>query len=160
MDDKKAPGRDKDLDVVTTWGAGVPDTDEVDAPGPSGDLADRASAARHLDPAVGLSVLHVVVQAGPTNSQYNEHCLPAMRDRRITVCSLFPADVVVPREITLVQGDLARDRDVGGVQRADRDPAVPRDREAVLVVLAVGGTRLHDDVEDRQPHRRIEVPGR
>ena len=105
MDEKKSPGRDLDFDVLTTWGAGVPDTDEVDAPGPSGDLADRASAALHLDPAVGLSVLHVVVQAGPTNSQYNEHCLPVMRDRRITVCSLFPADVAVPREITLVQGD-------------------------------------------------------
>ena len=105
MDGKKSPGRDKDFDVLTAWGAGVPGTDEVDAPGPSGDLADRASAARQLDPAVGLSVLHVVVQAGPTNSQYNEHCLPVMRDRRITVCSLFPADVVVPREITLVQGD-------------------------------------------------------
>ena len=57
------------------------------------------------DPAGGLSVLHVVVKAGPTNSQYNEHCLPVMRERRITVCSLFPAEVEPPPEIVLVQGD-------------------------------------------------------
>ncbi len=57
------------------------------------------------DPATGLSVLHVIVRAGPTNSQYNEHCLPVRTTRRITVCSLFPADVVPPPELTLHEGD-------------------------------------------------------
>ena len=77
------------FDVLTAWGAGVPATDQVDATGPSGDLADRASAGLHLDPAVGLSVLHVVIEAGPTNSQ-DQRWLPVMRGRPITVCSLFP----------------------------------------------------------------------
>ena len=49
------------FDVLTAWGAGVPAADQVDATGPSGDLADRASAGLHLDPALGLSVLHVVI---------------------------------------------------------------------------------------------------
>jgi glycosyltransferase involved in cell wall biosynthesis len=57
------------------------------------------------DPAAGISVLHVIVRAGATNSQYNEHCLPVAAERRITVCSLFPADVVAPPTITMVEGD-------------------------------------------------------
>jgi len=60
---------------------------------------------QHIDPADGLSVLHVVVRATATNSQYNEHCLPVMRHRRITVCSLFPADVAAPPELRMVEGD-------------------------------------------------------
>jgi len=51
------------------------------------------------------SVLHVIVRAGATNSQYNEHCLPMLEQRRITVCSLFPADVVPPPNLRLVEGD-------------------------------------------------------
>jgi glycosyltransferase involved in cell wall biosynthesis len=57
------------------------------------------------DPASGLSVLHVIVRAGATNSQYNEHCLPVLADRRVTVCSLFPADVTPPPGLTLFEGD-------------------------------------------------------
>lgn len=57
------------------------------------------------DPASGLSVLHVIVRAGPTNSQFNEHCLPVADSRHITVCSLFPADVTPPAAIRLVEGD-------------------------------------------------------
>ena len=52
-----------------------------------------------------LSILHVIVRAGETNSQYNEHCLPVMHERSITVCSLFPADVVAPQALRLVEGD-------------------------------------------------------
>lgn len=40
-----------------------------------------------------LHVLHVVVQAGPANSQWNEHCLPAADRHVITVCSLLPSTV-------------------------------------------------------------------
>ncbi len=57
------------------------------------------------DPAAGLSILHVIVRAGPTNSQYNEHCLPTAGSRRLTVASLFPADVQPPSNITMYQGD-------------------------------------------------------
>lgn len=57
------------------------------------------------DPAAGLSILHVIIRAGETNSQYNEHCLPVLADRKITVCSLFPADVTPPPDLTLFEGD-------------------------------------------------------
>jgi glycosyltransferase involved in cell wall biosynthesis/capsular polysaccharide biosynthesis protein len=57
------------------------------------------------DPGAGLSILHVIVRAGETNSQYNEHCLPMLGDRSITVCSLFPADVVPPPTLRLFEGD-------------------------------------------------------
>ncbi len=52
-----------------------------------------------------LSILHVIVRAGETNSQYNEHCLPVMHERHITVCSLFPAEVIAPAAIRMVEGD-------------------------------------------------------
>jgi glycosyltransferase involved in cell wall biosynthesis/capsular polysaccharide biosynthesis protein len=52
-----------------------------------------------------LSILHVIVRANATNSQYNEHCLPVMHERNITVCSLFPAEVVAPEPLRLVEGD-------------------------------------------------------
>ncbi|MDP9183823.1 MAG: glycosyltransferase, partial [Actinomycetota bacterium] len=58
-----------------------------------------------IDAAAGLSVLHVVVRASDTNSQYNEHCLPVMHERRITVCSLFPAAVQPPPQLVLIEGD-------------------------------------------------------
>jgi glycosyltransferase involved in cell wall biosynthesis/capsular polysaccharide biosynthesis protein len=51
------------------------------------------------------SVLHVIVRAGATNSQYNEHCLPVLHERRITIASLFPADVTPPPGLRMVEGD-------------------------------------------------------
>jgi glycosyltransferase involved in cell wall biosynthesis len=52
-----------------------------------------------------LRILHVLVQAGPTNGQYNEHCLPFAGSRSIDICSLRPASVTPPPEITLFEGD-------------------------------------------------------
>ena len=80
MDDMRQPCRNLDSNVLTAWGAGVPATDQVDATGPSGDLADRASAGLHLDPAVGLSVLHVVIEAGPFDGL--DHTSPLLLIRR------------------------------------------------------------------------------
>jgi glycosyltransferase involved in cell wall biosynthesis len=52
-----------------------------------------------------LRVLHVITAAGPTNGQVNEHCLPLARDRDITICSVFPASMPMPSEITVFDGD-------------------------------------------------------
>ena len=82
MDDMRPPSRNLDFEVLTAWGADLPATDQVDATGPLGDLADRASAGLHLDPAVGLSVLHVVIKASLSHRQGHERSLPLMRDRR------------------------------------------------------------------------------
>ena len=65
-----------------------------------------------------LSVLHVVVRAGPTNSQYNEHCLPVLAQRRITLCSLFPAEVTPPAALRLVEGDGSRRGSFRALRRA------------------------------------------
>ena len=75
------------------------------APGPVDVSSGDGTGSLSTDPAEGLAVLHVVVRACATNSQYNEHCLPVRASRRITVCSLFPADVTAPEEIRLVEGD-------------------------------------------------------
>ena len=82
MDDMRPPSRDLDSDVLTAWGADVPATDQVDVTGPLGDLADRASAGLHLDPAVGLSVLHVVIMVSHSHRHGHERSLPLMRDHR------------------------------------------------------------------------------
>lgn len=67
-----------------------------------------------------LRVLHVVVQAGPTNSQWNEHCLPAADERQLTVCSLLPARVAPDPRITMLVGDGTRRGALDVVRRALR----------------------------------------
>ncbi|HSE10904.1 MAG TPA: glycosyltransferase [Nocardioidaceae bacterium] len=52
-----------------------------------------------------LRVLHVVIQAGPTNSQWHEHCLPVADEREITVCSLYPGTVAPDPRIRRIEGD-------------------------------------------------------
>ncbi|HEU4515262.1 MAG TPA: glycosyltransferase family 4 protein [Nocardioidaceae bacterium] len=56
-------------------------------------------------PAARLRILHVLLQAGPTNSQWNEHCVPVADERDLTVCSLFPATVAPDPRITRFEGD-------------------------------------------------------
>jgi len=70
------------------------------------------------DPGAGLSILHVIVRAGATNSQYNEHCLPVLDERRIAVCSLFPAGVTPPPSLTLFEGDGSTPGCVRALRRA------------------------------------------
>ena len=52
-----------------------------------------------------LRILHVVIQAGPTNSQWNEHCVPVADEREITVCSLYPGTVDPDPRISRIDGD-------------------------------------------------------
>ena len=52
-----------------------------------------------------LKVLHVILKVQPTNGQYNEHCLPLLGERDITVCSVLPAELTPPPLLTLFQGD-------------------------------------------------------
>jgi glycosyltransferase involved in cell wall biosynthesis len=55
-----------------------------------------------------LHVLHVVVQASPTNSQWNEHCLPVADRHVITVCSLLPSTVAPDPRIRRYDGTGSR----------------------------------------------------
>lgn len=103
------------------------------------------------DAAAGLSVLHVIVRAGPTNSQYNEHCLPVLDTRTITVCSLFPADVTPPDQMRLFEGDGS----VGGCFRALRRTLAADEYDVVHVHAPASGIvtlwtyfRLHRSPRD------------
>ena len=103
------------------------------------------------DPATGLSVLHVIVRAGPTNCQYNEHCLPVRTTRKVTVCSLFPADVVPPPELTLYEGDGTRRGCLRAMRRAlesDTYDVVHVHAPASGLVALATYARLHRSRED------------
>jgi glycosyltransferase involved in cell wall biosynthesis len=85
-----------------------------------------------------LSILHVVAAVGPTNGQYNEHCLPLAHARRIAICSVTPATVTPPPEIALFEGDgTAR-----GFARALRRAFAAADYDVVHAHAAVAGAGL------------------
>ncbi len=67
--------------------------------------APRTTSAPPETTGSPLRLLQVIVQAGPTNSQWNEHCLPVADDRRITVCSLLPATVAEDPRIPRLEGN-------------------------------------------------------
>jgi glycosyltransferase involved in cell wall biosynthesis len=50
-------------------------------------------------------VLHLIIMLGETNGQYNEHCLPLMRERDISIVTYFVPKLIPPPEITLFAGD-------------------------------------------------------
>jgi glycosyltransferase involved in cell wall biosynthesis len=52
-----------------------------------------------------LSILHIILALKPTNGQYNEHCLPLMNQRDITICTYFKSDITPPDQITLFDGN-------------------------------------------------------
>ncbi|MDX1520490.1 MAG: glycosyltransferase family 4 protein [Anaerolineae bacterium] len=52
-----------------------------------------------------LRILHIILALKPTNGQYNEHCLPLLNERDITICTYFKSDITPPAEITLFDGD-------------------------------------------------------
>lgn len=52
-----------------------------------------------------LRVLHIILHVNETNGQYNEHCLPLMHERDISVCTYFTPELETPPEIALFPGD-------------------------------------------------------
>jgi glycosyltransferase involved in cell wall biosynthesis len=52
-----------------------------------------------------MRVLHLIIVLGETNGQYNEHCLPLMRERDISIVTYFVPKLTPPPEITLFAGD-------------------------------------------------------
>ncbi|HJW91860.1 MAG TPA: glycosyltransferase family 4 protein [Anaerolineales bacterium] len=52
-----------------------------------------------------LRILHVILAIKPTNCQYNEHCLPMLHKRDITICTFFKSEITPPAGITLFSGD-------------------------------------------------------
>ncbi len=52
-----------------------------------------------------LQILHIILALRPTNGQYNEHCLPLMSDRKISICTYFKSEITPPSAISLFDGD-------------------------------------------------------
>jgi glycosyltransferase involved in cell wall biosynthesis len=52
-----------------------------------------------------LRILHVIIVLGETNGQYNEHCLPLMHKRDISICTYFTPKLAYPAEIRVFAGD-------------------------------------------------------
>lgn len=52
-----------------------------------------------------LRVLHIIFRLAVTNAQYNEHCLPLVGERDLSICSYTTAEVTPPSEIRLFEGD-------------------------------------------------------
>ena len=52
-----------------------------------------------------LRVLHLIINLGETNGQYNEHCLPMIGVRDLSICTYFEAQLTPPPEIALFEGD-------------------------------------------------------
>lgn len=52
-------------------------------------------------------ILHIILALTPTNGQYNEHCLPMMDGRDITICTYFRSvwGITPPPAIRLFEGD-------------------------------------------------------
>lgn len=52
-----------------------------------------------------LKVLHIVLSISETNAAYNEHCLPLMDERDITICTFFGSGLIPPAKIHGLQGN-------------------------------------------------------
>lgn len=52
-----------------------------------------------------LRILHLILVLGETNGQYNEHCLPLMHERDLTICTYFKPKLIPPPQIALFVGD-------------------------------------------------------
>jgi glycosyltransferase involved in cell wall biosynthesis len=52
-----------------------------------------------------LRILHLIIVLGPTNGQYNEHCLPLMHSRELSICAYFKPQLRAPPEIEVFAGD-------------------------------------------------------
>jgi glycosyltransferase involved in cell wall biosynthesis len=74
-----------------------------------------------------LSVLHVVLSIGETNTTYNEHCLPVAGRRDLAICTYFRSSIIAPDTIALFQGDGT----VGGFVQALRAALDARQYDAV-----------------------------
>jgi glycosyltransferase involved in cell wall biosynthesis len=52
-----------------------------------------------------LRVLHVILNLGEANGQYNEHCLPMVGVRDLSICTYLEPQLMPPDEIALFPGD-------------------------------------------------------
>lgn len=85
-----------------------------------------------------LRILHIILSLRPTNGQYNEHCLPMMNERKITICTFFKTKITPPAQITLFDGD----NTVRGFIRALRAALKYREHDVIHVHTPHAGVLL------------------
>jgi glycosyltransferase involved in cell wall biosynthesis len=86
-----------------------------------------------------LSILHLILVLGETNSQYNEHCLPQLEARDLAICTYFPPRLTPPPGIALFPGD----------------GTLPGFFRALRAALA---DREYDVVHAHSPHMAVLLP--
>jgi glycosyltransferase involved in cell wall biosynthesis len=64
-------------------------------------LSDKATSATERR----LRILHLIIVLGETNGQYNEHCLPLLHSRDLSICTYFKPQLEAPPEIDVFAGD-------------------------------------------------------
>jgi len=70
------------------------------------DSDGRPAPTDRQDPAGRrLKVLHLILMLGETNGQYNEHCLPLIGERDLSISTYFVPRLTPPPEITMFAGD-------------------------------------------------------
>jgi glycosyltransferase involved in cell wall biosynthesis len=52
-----------------------------------------------------LRILHIILKVTETSAPYNEHCLPWVDKRDITICTYFGSNIVPPKTITMFEGN-------------------------------------------------------
>ncbi len=118
-----------------------------------------------------LRVLHVILVAGETNSQYNQHCLPLKDAQDVSICTYFAPRLTPPSEITLHAGDGTLRgffRALGRAMAAEYDVVhahAPQTATLVTIALAVRprrwGTRrklvytVRDSFEDYKLRNKL-----
>jgi glycosyltransferase involved in cell wall biosynthesis len=63
------------------------------------------SATEHATSGRPLRILHLIILLGESNGQYNEHCLPLMHVRDLSICTYFKPKLSCPPEIKVFPGD-------------------------------------------------------
>lgn len=93
-------------------------------------------------------VLHLILVLGEANGQYNEHCLPLMDERDISICTFFTPQLSPPPQITLYAGNDSVRGFFRAVRRAlDGGPYdvvhAHAPHSALMLVLALLGSRRY-----------------
>jgi len=85
-----------------------------------------------------LRILHLILTLKPPNSQYNEHCLPMLDKRHLTVCTYFKSEITPPAKLTVFEGD----NSLGGFFRALRASLEGRQYDVIHVHTPHAGILL------------------
>jgi len=91
------------------------------------------------EPGGPLRVLHLILVLGETNSQYNEHCLPMVGVRDLSIVTFFPPRLEAPPGIAVFPGD-------GTLRGFFR---------ALRAALGAGG---YDAIHAHAPHTGVLLP--